>query len=255
MTSAGLLGWLLAVYFKDSRAVSILEGVVTNRREIVGANDPRTIDAASDLSMAIGHAGDWPRAEALQREALSRSVDVLRRTRDDTLNCMSFLADALFCQDRAAGKRSEYFDLRREVYLTKLKRRGPLDRVALLAMSLMLREVDPEEIGEQETCELHRDCIDKTNDIFGVDHQGSLTNVLNFGIFLRAKNRWEEAEQLYVQTLDAIKNGPREGITTTRQRTAKMKEVLHEVRERANLCENSGNATNVFNKGGENGDS
>lgn len=239
MTSAALLGWVLGAYFKDPKSVPILERLVADRQNVLGANDPRTIDATSDLAIAIGHAGDWPRAEALQREALSRSLVVLGRNHDDTLNCMSFLADTLLAQRRAAEKRTEYLNLRREVYQTKLRNRGPLDRAVLLAMSLMLMEVDLEDVYEQETCDLYRDCIAKTRAIYGMDNQMALKNAINFGAYLQAKNRSDEARQLYIHTLDEIRNGPREDMAATRRATAALRKALDDVRKRADTCEQS----------------
>ena len=78
----------------------MLEHLVQLRTEVLGEDDPQTIDVLSDFAHAIVATGNLQRSEAMQREAVARSERILGRQHGNTIDCMAFLAQVLHQQGK-----------------------------------------------------------------------------------------------------------------------------------------------------------
>jgi len=112
----GLLSWLLRFPGSISdlaQAISLVERVVALRTEVLGPDDPKTIDGMNNLGGALEAQCQYEKSETLHREALARSTRVCGRHHLDTLNCMSRLPSVL-SEQHDAEKNVESIALLRE---------------------------------------------------------------------------------------------------------------------------------------------
>lgn len=94
MESAGILGWVPASFEKSVGAQPLLEQLLKDRTEVLGEDDPRTIDCHSDYACALSLTG-LGKSEKLQRDAYHRSLNILGPEATGTLDCMAHLAAVL----------------------------------------------------------------------------------------------------------------------------------------------------------------
>lgn len=209
LASMGLLGWTMAVFDKDAKAVPLLKRVVENRREILGDDDRRTIDSLSDLATAIALTGNYAESETMQLEALARSERILGRKHNDTLNCMGHLAVVLYKQ----GKAEEAAKLQRKAYITWTELLGNIHPATLIAehnLALMLSENDE---TLEEAFSLWRFNLKTKTEVLGPNHSGTLITATVFIQELVQRRRIAEARELCAQCLakaddDLYKDNP-----------------------------------------------
>lgn len=216
MTSTGLLGWVLALCYDDPNSVPILERLVKLRQGKLGNDDPRTIDALSDLAVAISTTGDFAGSEAMQREALARSEKRLGRHHGDTLNCMGHLANVLQAQ-KDQDNSAEILRLWREIYGAMLKCHGPNHRYVLAVEGSLADALSYRRDTHEEAYLLYKNNNQKTVEVHGQDHRETLVSVANFGDLLCTMDRDEECRNLYVRVLEDIDNGSRRNTATTKE--------------------------------------
>ncbi|KAH8126039.1 P-loop containing nucleoside triphosphate hydrolase protein [Trichoderma asperelloides] len=197
LASMGLLGWTMGVLYRDVKALPILKRVVENRREILGDDDPRTIDALSDLATVIALTGNYTESETMQREALARSDRILGRKHNDTLNCMAHLADVLDDQ----GKTEEAIQLLRDAYDAKRELLGNLhpDTLAAEANFAVMLSQSVETV--EEAFSLWRLNLRNKTQVLGPNHRETLITAKNFIQELQWRYRIAEARELCVQCL------------------------------------------------------
>ncbi|KAH7318086.1 P-loop containing nucleoside triphosphate hydrolase protein [Stachybotrys elegans] len=219
MISTGLLGWTLGSCDEDPHAIPILERLVEIRKEVLGEDDPLTIDAMSDLATAIVTTGDLSKAESMQREALARSERVLGRHHGDTLNCMEHLSSILDDQ----GNAEEAIMLEREVYTTKRAQLGPR-HMSVLVAECNLATMLGDEGHVEEAHEMFKRNIEVKREVCGVDHRETLVSIMNFGTFLlRSQSGRREAKELFTQALQDAEDGPRKN-------NPKSQDIIHTLR-------------------------
>ena len=70
---------------KSTWELPALEQQVEQQRELHGSSAPETLEALHDLSLGHQFAGQWEKAEALQRDIISTRRETLGDTHPDTL--------------------------------------------------------------------------------------------------------------------------------------------------------------------------
>lgn len=195
--SMALLGWAIGQYHEDVRALPILKRVFENKREILGEDDPSTIDTLSALAVVTSLTGNYKESEMMGREALARNERIVGREHNATINCMGHLAAVLDCQ----GTIEEALKLRQDVYDAKKGLLGNLHPDTLIAegnLALMLSKFDD---TLEEAFSLWRLNLRNTRKIFGPHHVGTLTTAFNFITTLVLCQKRAEARQVCVQCL------------------------------------------------------
>ncbi|RFU73930.1 short-chain dehydrogenase [Trichoderma arundinaceum] len=204
MTSMGLLGWTLSIFDKDLLALPILKRLVENRREVLGEDDPRTIDSLSDLATAIALTEDYAESETMQREALARSERILGLRNNDTLNCMAHLAEVLDEQ----GKAQEAAKLLREVYEIKKDLLGHLHPDVLVVEHNLAFMLSEDNEKTEEAFSLYESNLRNKREVLGPDHSETFVTAYNLIIKLAMSDRVIEARELCEQCLAEASDGP-----------------------------------------------
>ncbi|PHH85178.1 hypothetical protein CDD83_793 [Cordyceps sp. RAO-2017] len=205
LESRGLIGWVMILLVRDE-AVSILEPLVRDRRDVFGDDDPRTIDGLSDLASAYAMAGDHARSERMQRDALARSLANPRLGPDhnDTLNCMEHLADVLDDQcemDEAIALTRRVYDIRDRIW-------GPLSPPVLIVECNLAMYLASD--GETaEALALYQQNLKSKEYVFGPDHIETLITTLNLAQLLDELGRAADARQLCREATTKAEKGTR----------------------------------------------
>ncbi|PNP51671.1 hypothetical protein THARTR1_07668 [Trichoderma harzianum] len=191
LVSMGLLGWTLATFDQDLFFL-ILKQVVEYRREILGDDNPMTIDSLSDLATAILLTGDYTESERMQREALARSEQVLGLKHNDTLNCMAHLATVLDEQ----GKTEEAEKLALKAYEIKRELLGHLHPDTLVAEHNLAYMLSQDDEKVDEAISLYRRNLRNKSEVLGLAHSETLTTAYNLISYLASNDRVSEARAL-----------------------------------------------------------
>lgn len=197
MESMALLGWFMGLQNYDKNALPILERVLENRREILGDDDPRTIDSLSDLAKTTALTGNYTKSETMEREALARSERVLGRKHNDTQNCMENLATVLDNQ----GKTEEAVKLQRNVYDAMKELFGNLHQATLITEGNLAVMVSHDDGTLEEALSLWRLNLRNKTEVVGPNHKETLITAKNFIIHLRWEHKYAEAREVCEQCL------------------------------------------------------
>ena len=222
LESMGLLFWLLCFTARlgdtadRAQAVSLGERVVTLRTEVLGPDDPQTIDAMSDLGRAVEISGDWERSESLHREAIARSTRVLGRHHPDTLDCMTGLA--LVLEERGGVEKiTEGIALLREACEQKSKQLGTEHPAVLADLHNLASMLGQIEETQGESLRIMQRTLEVKKRILGIDHFETLASVVNLTVALCDGQAFGEALALIERTLAACEEGPRKNEPSSRE--------------------------------------
>ncbi|KAM7196608.1 short-chain dehydrogenase [Rhypophila sp. PSN 637] len=104
----------------NMRLIALGRELVELRTEVLGADHPDTIDAISDLAVALERCGRFVESAELQSQAVEKSTQVLGARQNDTLNCVCHLASVLEEMSRI----EEAVSLQQRVYELKRQNMG-----------------------------------------------------------------------------------------------------------------------------------
>jgi tetratricopeptide (TPR) repeat protein len=220
LKSMGMVVWQRSCWNddpgNDPAIVLMARRLLTLRRELLGDDDPDTIDALSDLATSIATTGDLGQSEGLQREALRRSERVLGRKHCDTLNCMAHLASVL--EDE--GKKEEALKLQREAYDGKLELLGPGHRDLLVAECNLANLMLTDQKTKEEAIGVFMRNLKGKMKAFGPDHRETLITAMNLARALKNQGQFAAAHEICQHALD--KSTPRKDIERTRTHLQKL---------------------------------
>jgi hypothetical protein len=197
MESMGLFGWATGVLDQDQTALPILEHVVSNKRDILGEDDPSTIISVMDLAAVIALTEDYATSEAMLREALTRSERVNGRKHNTTLNCMAYLADVL----RYQHKTEEAVKLRQDTYDAKMELLGNRHPDTLIHQGILALLLSESDETSEEAISLWRLNLRDLTEVRGPNHRETLITAYNFIRELVLQQRNAEAQELCAQCL------------------------------------------------------
>jgi serine/threonine protein kinase len=217
----------------------LLSRAVAIRRQVLGPNDPGTLDSMNHLSWVLLYQGRYAEAEKLQRDALERERQVLGNNSPETAYAIDGLASTLGFESRYAEAEKLYresLDAEKRIhgqdsreYLIVLGNLGWLleqeghladsENVLRDAVNLARRthrEDDPialnvrtnlsatlmDEGRYAEAEKLQSETIDIQRRVLGAEHRSTLASMQTLATILGRESHYAEAEKLYLQTLD-----------------------------------------------------
>lgn len=234
MDSAGVLGWALFLRGESEATQSILEPVLRNRTDILGEDDPRTIDCLSDLATALIET-DPERSESMHRDAYGRSLRILGPEHEDTLNCMEGLAGFLYEHDRFV----ESEELYREAVQIRTNVFGTDHVTTLIAehqLAYCLRSM--EDRGD-EAMEIYKSCLAKKERVFGYDHRETLATAWNYASDLSDEDKYSDALRICEHTLQNAAGGLRGNVSESRKLLNKISDLRETLQERLHTSDES----------------
>jgi serine/threonine protein kinase/tetratricopeptide (TPR) repeat protein len=183
-----------------------LRRAVEIRRELLGEEDPRTLEAMAGLAGVYRQQAGYQEAEALAREALKTARRVLGEEHPQTLALMQELAASYWVQGRYASywvpsRYKEAESLFREILETSRRVLGEEHPQTLLAMTGLANTYQIQErLDEAEA--LQRETLEIQRRVLGEEHPQTLMNMSNLGFAYWRHGRYVDAEPLLRKTLE-----------------------------------------------------
>jgi serine/threonine protein kinase/tetratricopeptide (TPR) repeat protein len=177
-----------------SRAHAISEGVLENRRRLLGPENPKTLESQTQLVWILDREGRDAEAEKLVRATLATERRVLGPENPITLEAMGHLATIL--ENR--GNYQEEEKLQRELLEIETRKSGPDNPLTIRAMANLATAVSLEgRLAEAEG--MYRKVLAVEQRVLGPDHTQTMATMHNLANRLDEQGRYVEAEDLYRQ--------------------------------------------------------
>jgi tetratricopeptide (TPR) repeat protein len=182
------------------------------RREVLGEDDPATLDSLGNAGQLLLAQGRFTEAEATQREAVDRSRRALGDLHPTTLRALNDLAVALLRLERL----HEAENVLVESLAGRRRQLGARHSATLLSMN-NLAAVWRGQGRWAESESLMREILDIQREVSGEDHPNTITTLHNLGRILLDEGRYEESESCLRDALDRSRRvlGPQHAATLT----------------------------------------
>jgi len=173
------------------------EQALAIRREILGVDNPDTLNSLNDMGVLLRHTGKLAEAEQHHREALEKGRRVRGSDHPDTLEALSSLGAVLMARSNPAEAETCY----REVLESRRRVLGEEHHDTLVAISQMGTLLQAQ--GKPAEAEKYiREALEKCRRVLGEDAPSTVTTLNNLGHLLWTQDRLEEAETCFRESLE-----------------------------------------------------
>jgi eukaryotic-like serine/threonine-protein kinase len=179
-----------------ARAHDLAKRALDARQNLLGPDDPKTLESMTQLGFILDREGHYADAEKLEREALARERKILGPEDLLTLETMDHLAVTL----EDDGHYDEAENLARQVIQVDTRKLGPESSQTLLAVNHLGRALWFES-RYAEAEQQYRRLLDVDRRVLGPDHPQTLSAMNSLAVSVELQGRIEEAEQLYRDVL------------------------------------------------------
>jgi tetratricopeptide (TPR) repeat protein/predicted Ser/Thr protein kinase len=187
---------LFIVEGKYSDAEELIRTIIAVRTQLLGSEDPDTLDSRHRLIYPLNRQTRYAEAESEARQVLKLRKKVLGDNNVDTFVSRYSLADVLVEQ----GKFSEAEGLYREVISFTEKRLG-LDHPRTLSARLGLATVLGGEGKNAEAESLYREVVKLDKKVYGSEHPNTLNDRQDLATALQAEGKYQAAETEYREVI------------------------------------------------------
>ncbi|KAJ5887900.1 P-loop containing nucleoside triphosphate hydrolase protein [Penicillium taxi] len=195
--SSTYFAWVQGNFLDGKR---MAEGSSQARKELLGHENPKTLDSLSTLGLALILGGKWKDAEELQVQVMDTSKRVLGPEHPDTLTTMANLAVTY----RNQGRWKEAEELEVQVLDTSKRVLGP-EHPDILTSMANLAATYWNQGRWKEAEELEVQVMDSRKRVLRPEHPDTLTSMNNLAATYIKQGRWKEAEELELQVMDSRK--------------------------------------------------
>jgi non-specific serine/threonine protein kinase/serine/threonine-protein kinase len=196
-----MLGVMASTYVNlglYGRAHGLATRALEAREHLYGSENPKTLEAMSQLGWIFDREGHDADAESLERGALERARRVLGPEAPLTLETM----DHLVVIEEEEGRNSEAEQLAQQVMETAARTLGPEHDTTLSATNHFARALWYQ-ARYAEAEQQFRKLLEIDRRVLGPDHPQTLSALVNVGLAVYAQRRLQEAEALYREVLSA----------------------------------------------------
>jgi serine/threonine protein kinase len=179
-----------------ARAHDLAKRALDARQNLLGPDDPKTLESMTQLGFILDREGHYADAEKLERDALARERKILGPEDLLTLETMDHLAVTL----EDDGHYDEAENLARQVIQVDTRKLGPESSQTLLAVNHLGRALWFES-RYAEAEQQYRRLLDVDRRVLGPDHPQTLSAMNSLAVSVELQGRIEEAEQLYRNVL------------------------------------------------------
>ena len=179
-----------------ARAHDLAKRALDARQNLLGPDDPKTLESMTQLGFILDREGHYADAEKLERDALARERKILGPEDSLTLETMDHLAVTL----EDDGHYDEAENLARQVIQVDTRKLGPESSQTLLAVNHLGRALWFES-RYAEAEQQYRRLLDVDRRVLGPDHPQTLSAMNSLAVSVELQGRIEEAEQLYRDVL------------------------------------------------------
>jgi len=180
-----------------SRSHALLEHVIEDRTKRLGANNPKTLEAASLMAWVLYRQGRGAEAERLIRTTIDAQTRVLGPADPATLESRDRLARILLRQAHYAQAEK----IERDLLATGGPDNGAANPQSLRFMDGLARALAGQSRFPEAEAE-YRDLLDRERRSLGADHPDTLATVHDFATIYLNQGNYDQAEKLYRENLD-----------------------------------------------------
>lgn len=182
----------------NPRAHDLAQRALDARLNLLGPNDPKTLESMTQLGWILDREGHRSEAEKMERQALAGERRIFGPEAPITLETMADLAFTV----QGEGHFDEGEKLAREVIEIGTRRLGPENAQVLQSMRyLAVVLFNQGRYAESEAESRH--LIDADRRVLGPDHPDTLHAMENLALAIQLQDRLAEAEQAYRDVLAA----------------------------------------------------
>jgi non-specific serine/threonine protein kinase/serine/threonine-protein kinase len=179
-----------------SRAHALMERVVQDRRKALGTNNPKTLEATSEMGWVLHREGRDAEAERMIRTTIDAQSYVLGPDNPSTLESKDHLARILLRQAHYA----EVEKLERELIAVSTSSQGPENPQTLHFMESLAVALGRQSRFTEAEAE-YRQVLDTQQSNLGTDHPDTLATMHSLASMYLDQGNNTEAEKLYRETL------------------------------------------------------
>jgi non-specific serine/threonine protein kinase/serine/threonine-protein kinase len=179
-----------------SRAHALVERVVQDRRKTLGVDNPKTLEAMSEMGWILHREGRDTEAERLIRTTIDAQSRVLGPDNSSTLESRDHLARILLRQAHYA----EVEKLERELIAISSNSQGPENPQTLRFMESLAAALARQSRFAEAEAE-YRQVLDTQRSNLGTDHPDTLATMHSLASMYLGQGNDEAAEKLYRETL------------------------------------------------------
>ncbi len=178
------------------RAHELAQHALTSRLSLLGPDDPKTLEARSQLGDIVDLEGHYADAERILRQALDGERRVLGTQNPLTVETMDHLAVVVGQQ----GRYDEQEKLDREAIKTGAQALGPeSEQVMRATLDLGVALWNQARYAEAE--HTFRQLVDVERRVLGADAVQTMKAMGNLGLSIKSQGRLAEAEPIYREVL------------------------------------------------------
>ncbi len=179
------------------KSEALLQKTVDLRRQVLGADDPDTLKAQTDLAWIFRLEGHDSQAESLLRQTLASQQRVLGANNADTIKTTSNLAVVLSDE----GHYPEAEALFRQVLDSRQRTAGPNAPDTIIAMNNVATILFTEhKFSDAE--KIYRQVLDTRERTLGPDHPYTVLSMNNLAVCLHSEGNYADAAKLKRQVLE-----------------------------------------------------
>jgi eukaryotic-like serine/threonine-protein kinase len=179
-----------------SLAHGLAETALQNRRRMLGAENPKTLQSMNQLGWILDREGRDSEAEKLTRQALGIEKRVVGSEDPLTLEAMDNLAVIL---EKEGGYQEEEA-LQRDLTAIRSRRLGPDSLPTLRSMSNLASAVSLQG-RSTEAEQMYRSTLEIELRVLGREHPQTIATTHNLANIVQEQGHYAEAENLYRETL------------------------------------------------------
>ena len=174
-----------------------LDRALALRLELLGEDDPRTLDTRDKIAELVRRSGDLETAVIQQRAILESRRRLLGEDDPNTITSMANLGLALLLNDEVEAAREQF-----EACLERSRAAfGEDDRLTFNAMNNLAAALRRDgRIDDAET--LYREALAGQRRVLGIEHSETLASQGNLGVLLRSRRNFDEGEQLLREVVE-----------------------------------------------------
>jgi eukaryotic-like serine/threonine-protein kinase len=183
-----------------SRAHTLMEHILQDRVRTLGADNPKTLEAKSQMGWLLYREGHDAEAEGLIRSTIDAQTRLLGQENPSTLESRDRLARVLLRQAHYA----QVEKLERELIAISTRREGRENPQVLRFMDGLANALNGENRFAEAEAE-YRQLLDGERRNLGEDHPDTLATVHDLATVFLDQGHYEEAEKLYRENLEIEK--------------------------------------------------
>ncbi|XP_044729331.1 uncharacterized protein LOC123292680 [Chrysoperla carnea] len=195
-----LTGSMLLDQGHYQNALNIFRNAFERRKEILGSDNPGTLDIQAKIAMVLYKQGKYQEALTMYEEIFQKQKETLGLNHEDTLSTRSVIALVLYRQEN----NERAFNIYQDVYQKQKETLGsnhPDTLNTMFHMALVL-----ERLGKyEEALNINKAVFEKRKETLGSNNLATVSAKNNIALVLASQKKYEEALKLYKEVFEKKK--------------------------------------------------